>query len=223
MNSNQQLIDRIKEQGLLPLFYHADPLVCVEVVKALYAAGIRIVEFTNRGAQALSNLKQLHELRRQELPGLIIGAGTITSADQATRFLEAGADFLVSPVFDSDVCDVAYLQKVLWIPGCMTPTEIHVAAQAGIQLIKLFPGSVLGPGFVQAIRELFPGIQFMPTGGVEATVSNLQAWFKAGVVAVGMGSQLITKEALAAGDYGSISNHTANALQLITSIRQVKK
>lgn len=223
MESNQQLIRQISEQGLLPLFYHADAQVCTDVVRALYAAGIRVVEFTNRGAQALENLKQLHQLRLQELPDLIIGAGTITTADQANRFLDAGADFLVSPVFDNDVCDVAYLRKVLWIPGCMTPTEIHVATQSGIQLIKLFPGSVLGPGFVQAIRELFPHTQFMPTGGVEATVENLGAWFKAGVVAVGMGSQLITKEALAAGEFARVSSKTAEAIQLIQAIRQSKK
>lgn len=223
MESNQQLIGQMSEQGLLPLFYHADAQVCTAVVKALYGAGIRVVEFTNRGAQALENLKQLHQLRLRELPDLIIGAGTITTADQANRFLDAGADFLVSPVFDNDVCDVAYLRKVLWVPGCMTPTEIHVAAQAGIQLIKLFPGSVLGPGFVQAIRELFPQIKFMPTGGVESTAENLGAWFKAGVVAVGMGSQLITKEALAAGDYARVSSKTAGALEIIHAIRQSAK
>lgn len=223
MESNQQLIRQISEQGLLPLFYHADADVCANVVRALYAAGIRVVEFTNRGSQALGNLKRLHQLRLEELPDLIIGAGTITTADQANRFLDAGADFLVSPVFDNDVCDAAYLRKVLWIPGCMTPTEIHVATQAGIQLIKLFPGSVLGPGFVQAIRELFPQTQFMPTGGVEATVENLSAWFKAGVTAVGMGSQLITKEALAAGDFTRVSSKTAEAIQLIQAIRQSKK
>lgn len=220
MESNQQLIRQISEQGLLPLFYHADADVCTDVVRALYVAGIRVVEFTNRGSQALGNLKRLHQLRLEELPDLIIGAGTITTADQANRFLDAGADFLVSPVFDNDVCDVAYLRKVLWIPGCMTPTEIHVATQAGIQLIKLFPGSVLGPGFVSAIKELFPGMSFMPTGGVELNRENLKSWFDAGVCAVGLGSKLISKQLLDDKGFDTIERKTKEALEILRSLHK---
>jgi 2-dehydro-3-deoxyphosphogluconate aldolase/(4S)-4-hydroxy-2-oxoglutarate aldolase len=220
MESNQQLIRQISEQGLLPLFYHADSAVCTDVVRALYGAGIRVVEFTNRGAQALENLKQLHQLRLQELPDLIIGAGTITTADQANRFLDAGADFLVSPVFDNDVCDVAYLRKVLWIPGCMTPTEIHVAESAGCRFVKLFPGNVLGFGFVSAIKELFPGMSFMPTGGVEVSRDNLKSWFDAGVCAVGLGSKLISKQLLDDKGFDAIERKTKEALEILRSLHK---
>lgn len=220
MESNQQLIRQISEQGLLPLFYHADSGVCTDVVRALYGAGIRIVEFTNRGAQALENLKQLHQLRLQELPDLVIGAGTITTADQANRFLDAGADFLVSPVFDNDVCDVAYLRKVLWIPGCMTPTEIHVAESAGCRFVKLFPGNVLGFGFVSAIKELFPGMSFMPTGGVEVSRDNLKSWFDAGVCAVGLGSKLISKQLLDDKGFDTIERKTKEALEILRSLHK---
>lgn len=220
MESNQQLIRQISEQGLLPLFYHADAQVCTDVVRALYAAGIRVVEFTNRGPQALENLKQLHQLRLQELPDLIIGAGTITTADQANRFLDAGADFLVSPVFDNDVCDVAYLRKVLWIPGCMTPTEIHVAESAGCRFVKLFPGNVLGFGFVSAIKELFPGMSFMPTGGVEVSRDNLKSWFDAGVCAVGLGSKLISKQLLDDKGFDTIERKTKEALEILRSLHK---
>jgi len=220
MESNQQLIRQISEQGLLPLFYHADSAVCTDVVRALYGAGIRVVEFTNRGAQALENLKQLHQLRLQELPDLIIGAGTITTADQANRFLDAGADFLVSPVFDNDVCDVAYLRKVLWIPGCMTPTEIHVAESAGCRFVKLFPGNVLGFGFVSAIKELFPGMSFMPTGGVEVSRDNLKSWFDAGVCAVGLGSKLISKQLLDDKGFDTIERKTKEALEILRSLHK---
>lgn len=220
MESNQQLIRQISEQGLLPLFYHADSAVCTDVVRALYGAGIRVVEFTNRGAHALENLKQLHQLRLQELPDLIIGAGTITTADQANRFLDAGADFLVSPVFDNDVCDVAYLRKVLWIPGCMTPTEIHVAESAGCRFVKLFPGNVLGFGFVSAIKELFPGMSFMPTGGVEVSRDNLKSWFDAGVCAVGLGSKLISKQLLDDKGFDAIERKTKEALEILRSLHK---
>lgn len=220
MESNQQLIRQISEQGLLPLFYHADAQVCTDVVRALYAAGIRVVEFTNRGPQALENLKQLHQLRLQDLPELIIGVGTITTADQANRFLDAGADFLVSPVFDNDVCDVAYLRKVLWIPGCMTPTEIHVAESAGYRFVKLFPGNVLGFGFVSAIKELFPGMSFMPTGGVEVSRDNLKSWFDAGVCAVGLGSKLISKQLLDDKGFDTIERKTKEALEILRSLHK---
>jgi 2-dehydro-3-deoxyphosphogluconate aldolase/(4S)-4-hydroxy-2-oxoglutarate aldolase len=134
--------------------------------------------------------------------------------------MEGGADFLVSPVFDTSVCDAAYMQKILWIPGCMTPTEIHNAEGAGCRLVKLFPGNVLGPGFVSAIRELFPALELMPTGGVELDKNNLRAWFDAGVVAVGMGSKLISRELLAAKDYKTIEKNTKEALHLIVSVRK---
>jgi 2-dehydro-3-deoxyphosphogluconate aldolase/(4S)-4-hydroxy-2-oxoglutarate aldolase len=211
---------KIKEQGLLPLFYHADKQVCIDVTRALYRAGIRLLEFTNRGEAAMENFRALVELRNKEMKDLLLAVGTIRTAEQATNYMEGGADFLVSPVFDTSVCDAAYMQKILWIPGCMTPTEIHNAEGAGCRLVKLFPGNVLGPGFVSAIRELFPALELMPTGGVELDKNNLRAWFDAGVVAVGMGSKLISRELLAAKDYKTIEKNTKEALHLIVSVRK---
>ncbi len=212
-------IDRIRQQGMLPLFYHDDPSVCVSIVRALYEAGVRIIEFTNRGEFALQNFRLLVSTREKEWKDLLLAAGTIRTADNATRFIEAGADFLISPVFDADVCDVAYLHKVLWIPGCMTPTEIHMAENAGCKLVKLFPGNILGPSFVSGIRELFPNMQFMPTGGVEAKKENLEAWFDAGVCAVGMGSKLFDKEMIKHKDYAGISRIARQAMELVNQVR----
>jgi 2-dehydro-3-deoxyphosphogluconate aldolase / (4S)-4-hydroxy-2-oxoglutarate aldolase len=220
MDSYEIIIAQLKKQGLLPLFYHADASVCINVTKALYAAGIRSIEFTNRGEAALANFKSLVAARNSEMPDLLLAIGTIRTAEQANRFIDAGADFLISPVFDADVCDAAYINKKLWIPGCMTPTEIHVAEQAGCRLVKLFPGNVLGPSFVSGIKELFPNIDFMPTGGVEPTAENISAWFKAGVCAVGMGSKLISKKLLDEKGYTVLENTTRELLQIVAQIKK---
>lgn len=218
MGRNETIIQQLKQQKLLPLFYHADTPVCIEVVKALYAAGIRSVEFTNRGDAAMNNFKALVTERNSSMKDLLLGIGTIRTTVQANQFTEAGADFLISPVFDSNVCDTAYLNKVLWIPGCMTPTEIHAAEHAGCKFIKLFPGNILGPAFVSAIKELFPEVDFMPTGGVEVNKENLEAWFTAGVCAVGMGSRLISKKLMEEKDYSTIEKNTKETLALINAI-----
>lgn len=220
MITEQTALQTIKEQGLLPLFYHDEIEVCLAVTTALYKAGVRAIEFTNRGKNALENFKQLIAAREKQMPGLLLAVGTIKTGDEANKFINAGADFLVSPVFDKDVCDAAYLNKVLWIPGCMTPTEIHTAQQAGCKLVKLFPGNLLGPSFVEAIQPLFTGIDYMVTGGVDTTAENINAWFNAGVTAVGMGSKLISKKILETKAYDQLSNETAKVLQLILSAKK---
>ena len=219
MDNQDNIIEEIKQQGVLPLFYHADKEVCIEVVKALYEAGIRVIEFTNRGDQALDNFKAIAALKKESLTGLVLAVGTIRNAEQARKFMDAGADFLISPVFDADVADLAYINKVLWIPGCMTPTEIHEAEKAGCKIVKLFPGNVLGPGFVSGIKELFPDMVFMPTGGVDVEKENMNAWFNSGVSAVGLGSKLISKAILETKDYGAITEQTRKALDIVKQYR----
>jgi 2-dehydro-3-deoxyphosphogluconate aldolase/(4S)-4-hydroxy-2-oxoglutarate aldolase len=218
MEREQQLIQHITNGGLMPLFYHDEVAVCEAVVKALYAGGIRTIEFTNRGPQALVNFKSIVALK-QSMPDLMLGIGTIKTADDALLFIEAGADFLVSPIFDHGVADVAYMHKILWIPGCMTPTEIHVAQQAGCKLVKLFPGNVLGPGYIDAIKPLFSGIQYLVTGGVDATEENIGAWFKSGAAGVGLGSKLITKNILDSKNFGQL---TVEAEKLIDIMKKLK-
>lgn len=218
MEREAALINQIKNEGMLPLFYHDDVTVCENVLQALYNGGVRCVEFTNRGVHALPNFKHLVSLKTT-MPGLILGIGTIKTPQDATSFIEAGADFLISPCFDASVADVAYMHKVLWIPGCMTPTEIHVAQKSGATLVKLFPGNVLGPGFVEAIKTLFTGVDFLVTGGVEPTEQNIGAWFNAGVSGVGLGSKLITKDVLANKNYTQLETQTTQLVQLIKKVQ----
>lgn len=213
------IIKRIAEQGVLPLYFHPDAAVSVDVLKALYAAGIRAVEYTNRGEAALNNFKLLKETRDKELPELLLGIGTIKRKKEAKAFIKAGADFIIAPGIIEEVAETVHKEEMVWIPGCMTTTEIIRAEDAGAKLIKLFPGNLLGPAFVSAIKELFPDLLFMPTGGVEVSKENLTGWFKAGVAAVGMGSKLITKEILEKKDYEQLINKTKEAIALVQEVR----
>jgi 2-dehydro-3-deoxyphosphogluconate aldolase/(4S)-4-hydroxy-2-oxoglutarate aldolase len=178
------------------------------------------VEYTNRGEAALDNFEAMKELRDNELPELLLGIGTIKKKKEAKAFIKAGADYIISPGLIEEVAEVTEKEEVLWIPGCMTPTEIITAESLGARLIKLFPGNLLGPGFVSAIKELFPNLLFMPTGGVEVNKENLEAWFRSGVVAVGMGSKLITKEILEKKDYETLTAKTKEALVLVQDAKR---
>lgn len=216
--TEEQMKAYVKKVKLLPLFYHDDITICKEIIKALYTAGIRCIEFTNRGSLALENFKLLLAHRNEHYADLVLAIGTIQNQKEAQAFIEAGADFLISPIFDQSIADAAYLHKKLWIPGCMTPTEIHMAETAGCDLIKLFPGNILGPGFISAIKPLFPSVSFIVTGGVDPSQENLTAWFKAGVVGVGMGSKLMSQEVLATKNYTALETATSKALAIINSI-----
>jgi len=217
MKTENQMIEFVKSLGVLPLFYHQDAHVCVGVVKALYQAGVRCVEFTNRGAEALENFKILLEKRKEHYPDLILAIGTIQKQKEAQAYIDAGADFLISPFFDQSVADTAYLHKKLWIPGCMTPTEIHLAEAAGCNLVKLFPGNLLGPGFVSTIKPLFPKMHFIVTGGVDTSKENIDDWFKAGVIGVGIGSKLISTELMNAKNYEQLEKETTLLLKHIST------
>jgi 2-dehydro-3-deoxyphosphogluconate aldolase/(4S)-4-hydroxy-2-oxoglutarate aldolase len=218
MSKKDELLQLIPQQGILPLFFHKDPEVSIQVLKALYDAGIRAVEYTNRGEAALANFKLMKQLCESEMKDLYLGIGTMKNAEMAKTFIDAGADYLICPGWVPEVAEVADQHDMLWVPGCMTPSEIIAAENKGARMIKLFPGNVLGPGFMSAIKELFPQLLFMPTGGVELDRDNIAGWFKAGVCAVGMGSKLITKQLLEAKQYDQITVATREVMAIIKSI-----
>lgn len=219
MDKKSEILKLIPEQGILPLFFHKDEEVSVEVMKALYNGGIRALEYTNRGEAALVNFRKMKAVRDKELPGMMLGIGTIKTGQQARDFIEAGADYLISPGFVKEAADEAGKAGLLYVPGCMTPTEIITAENNGCKFIKLFPGNLLGPEFMSTIKELFPNLLFMPTGGVDMNRENIEGWFKAGVKAVGMGSKLVSKQLLEAKDYSKIVSMTKEVLQIIQTIK----
>ncbi len=219
MDKKKKLTDLVIDQGILPLYFHNDAGVSAEILRALYRAGIRVVEYTNRGDNAIDNFLQLRRVADKELPGLLLGAGTIRNKIEATEFINEGANFLVCPGVIESVAALAHANGLLWVPGCMTATEIIMADDLGAQLIKLFPGSLLGPSYVSAMREIFPGLLFMPTGGVETTEENLSSWFSSGAAAVGLGSKLISKNLLETKDYEGIESLTRQTLQMVRAIR----
>lgn len=212
------IAETIKYKKILPLFYNDNEEVCKEIVLLFYQAGIRCIEFTHRGKNALTNFKNLLKYRDEFMPDLYLGIGTIQNEHDANSYIEIGTDFLISPFFDQHIADIAFHHKKLWIPGCMTPSEIHHAQKMDFNLIKLFPGNVLGPNYVSAIKPIFPTIDFIVTGGVDITEQNLKDWFNAGVVCVGLGSKLITEKDLKNNDYAQIKSITIDVLKIISSL-----
>ncbi len=219
MNKSQFVSDVIIQQGILPLYFNQDEEVSIEILKSVYASGIKAVEYTNRGEAALKNFKKLIEIRNNEMPGLLLGIGTVKNLEQSLDFINIGADFLVSPGFVKEIADYAVKNDIFYAPGCMTPSEIIAAENAGIRFIKLFPGNILGVEFMSTIKDVFPKLKFMPTGGVDTTKESIQSWFNAGVSAVGMGSKLISKKAMELKDYDAIKTDTKTVLELIQAIK----
>ncbi|MCB0443377.1 MAG: bifunctional 4-hydroxy-2-oxoglutarate aldolase/2-dehydro-3-deoxy-phosphogluconate aldolase [Flavobacterium sp.] len=219
MSNSQKVSDAIVKQGILPLYFNADENVTIEVLRAIYRAGIKAVEYTNRGEAALKNFAKMVEVRNAEMPDLLLGIGTIKNLEQAKAFEKVEADFYISPGFVPEVANYLIAKDLFYSPGCMTPTEIIAAENAGVKFIKLFPGNMLGPDFLSGIKDIFPKLLFMPTGGVDTTKENISGWFKAGVSAVGMGSKLISKQLMADKDYTTIELKKKKVLEIIQSIK----
>ena len=222
MSRTQQITDAVIAQGILPLYFNSSEEVSLDVLRSIYRAGIKAVEYTNRGDAALANFKKMVALRNAEMPGMLLGVGTIKNMQHAKDYMAAGADFLVSPGYVPEVAAHCVANDIFYAPGCMTPSEIIAAENAGIKFIKLFPGNLLGPEFLSGIKDIFPKLLFMPTGGVDTTRENIEAWYKAGVCAVGMGSKLISKKLMEAKDYATIESETKKVLELIQSIKPAK-
>ena len=209
----------MKESGMVPLFYHENINVAKAVLKACYDGGARLMEFTSRGDFAFEIFNQLIKYAIEELPGMILGVGSVTDAAAASQYMLAGANFVVTPVFREDIAIVCNRRKLLWSPGCGSLTEIARAEELGCELVKLFPGSTYGPGFVKAILGPQPWTSIMPTGGVSTEVENLKGWFDAGVTCVGMGSKLISKKILANESYSKLTQDVKKTLEIIRELK----
>jgi len=215
MKIKKAVLNSILTQGMMPLFFYEDAEVSLQIIRTLYKAGIRVMEYTNRAKQAYDNYKVIRKVVDREMADLYFGIGTIKNVSEAEAFIDLGADFIVAPTINPEVAKVAHKHKLLWIPGCMTPTEIYAAQKSGAELVKIFPANVLGPSFISSVKEIFPGLLFMPTGGVEMKPENINAWFHAGVSAVGIGSKLISKDILNNRLYDQLYTDTVNAIELV--------
>ncbi len=211
----------MKQIGLVPVFYHPQVEIARQVVQACVAGGAKAVEFTNRGDRAINVFTALQEFCAEKLPEAMLGVGSVVDAPTAAMYIAAGADFVVGPVLDADTARLCNCHKVAYMPGCGSATEIHEAHKLGVEICKVFPGEqVGGPEFVKAVRGPCPWTEIMPTGGVSPAEDNLRAWFTAGIACAGIGSNLITKELLKAGDFAGITAKVKETVDRIASIRK---
>jgi 2-dehydro-3-deoxyphosphogluconate aldolase/(4S)-4-hydroxy-2-oxoglutarate aldolase len=220
--SRVEVILKIREGGIVPIFYHRDPEVCRNVIKACFEGGIKVFEFTNRGDFAYELFSELNKWAEKEIPSLVMGAGSIVDAGTTSIYIQLGANFIVSPVLNPDMARVCNRRKILWSPGCGSLTEINYAEELGAEIVKIFPGSSIGgPDFVKAVKGPCPWTSIMPTGGVEPTVENLREWFEAGVACVGIGSNLITKELIQKKDWKGLTKRVAGAVKIAKIFQKV--
>jgi 2-dehydro-3-deoxyphosphogluconate aldolase/(4S)-4-hydroxy-2-oxoglutarate aldolase len=208
------MLEQLKITPLVPVFFHPDGMHAQQVLQACYAGGVRFFEFTNRGKEAPEVFINLKKFAEKNCPGLSLGIGTIYTADAAELFLKAGADFIVQPVTTGEVGVVCRMYEKPWIPGAMTPNEIWSAWQMGATAVKIFPGNLVGPDYIRALRGPMPHIPLMVTGGVEPTVGSVRQWLDAGVQVVGIGSQLFKD---ASSDFKALEARIAGILNNLLS------
>ncbi len=213
--TRRHITDALEQAGIVAVIRLKDPARLQDVVDAISAGGIRAMEVTMSVPGAV---ELIAGLAPRMPPGFLLGAGTVTDADTARRVIDAGAQFIVSPVFRRAVIAACHAGNIPALPGCFSPTEILDAWEAGADIVKVFPASVLGTAFFRDLRGPLPHVKVMPTGGV--TLDNAGEWLKAGAVAVGVGSALLESKAVAAGDFATLR---ANAERIVASVRAARE
>lgn len=215
-----QVAQKMKETGLVPLFFYDDIGISKKIIKACYDGGARLMEFTSRGDFAHEVFGELTKYAIKELPEMIMGVGSVTDTAAASLYMQLGANFVVTPVLREDIAIICNRRKVLWLSGCGSLTEITKAEELGCEIVKLFPGGIYGPNFVKAVKGPQPWTSIMPTGGVSPTKENLESWFNAGVICVGMGSKLITKNENGKYNFNKIEKTVRQSIQIIKKIKK---
>ena len=215
-----EVANTVLDLGLVPLFYNGDVGTAIEIASAAARGGARVIEFTNRGEMAYPVFTELVKHFAKADPSIILGVGSIMDAPTAALYMAVGANFIVGPSHNPEISRLCNRRKIAYLPGCATETEIATAEEAGAEICKIFPGeSAGGPGFVSAVLAPCPWHRLLPTGGVDATEASIAEWFKAGVAAVGMGSKLVTAQAVKARDFDSITTKVAQCLGWIQKAR----
>jgi len=218
-HSRLHTLTTMKSLGLVPLFYTPEVEIAQQIMQACYRGGALVLEFTNRGDRAIEVFKELAAYRDREIPEMVLGVGSVCNAATAGLYLAVGADFIVAPLLDGDTARTCNSQKIPYLPGCGSVTEIHQAHLLGVEVCKIFPaGQVGGPAFIKSVKAPCPWAELMPSGGVAPTRENLSAWFEAGVTCVGMGSKLISKDLIQARHYEDLSERIRQTLALIREL-----
>lgn len=222
--SRIEVYNAIINTGIVPVFYNPDVETSKQVVKACYDGGVRVFEFTNRGDFAQEVFAELSKWSKEACPEMILGIGSIVDAPTAAMYIQLGANFVVGPLLNPDVAKVCNRRQIAYSPGCATPSEVGLAQELGVEIVKIFPGGdVGGPSFVKNIKGPMPWSRIMVTGGVEPTEESLTKWFGAGVDAVGIGSNLFPKEALNNKEWNKITELCADSISFVKQLKNRNK
>jgi 2-dehydro-3-deoxyphosphogluconate aldolase/(4S)-4-hydroxy-2-oxoglutarate aldolase len=220
VNQRIDIINKIREIRLVPIFYHPDPDVAIQVMQAVFDGGLDLLEYTNRGKGALKVFEKLYDLKLKNYPSAAVGAGSVIDAPTAVQYIQAGADFIVSPLLNHEVIKVCNRRNILHVPGCATVTEINQAEEWGAELVKLFPAVQLGgPSFIKAIKGPCPWVSIMVTGGVEVKYENLRAWHDAGVDVFGVGSDLISRDLIEKRNFKGLTEKVRELLGIVAKLK----
>ena len=196
------VVRRIERDRAVAVVRTDAPDDLVRIAEALAEGGVVCFEVTMTVPNAIDGIRTVTEALGDTV---LVGAGSVTDAETARRAVEAGARYVVSPVFKPEVVEAAHALDAAAMPGCFTPTEILAAHEAGADVAKVFPAGALGPGFIKGVLAPMPYLKLMPTGGV--SLDNATTWLRSGAVAVGAGSALVEPEAVAAGDWARLTDN----------------
>ncbi len=218
-----EVVAKVIEVGLVPIFYHGDVEVAKKVCTAVVEAGSKLLEFTNRGPRAFMVFAELTKWRDSEKPDLILGAGTIIDSATAALYINLGADFIVGPSFNPEVAKLCNRRHVAYVPGCSTPTEIAYAEELGADILKIFPAEILTPKFIRNLLGPCPWLKLMPSGGLEPRKEMIEEWISAGAVALNMGTSLLRPDLIKAGDYETLKRLVEECLKYIREAKAKKQ
>jgi 2-dehydro-3-deoxyphosphogluconate aldolase / (4S)-4-hydroxy-2-oxoglutarate aldolase len=215
----KDVINCMKTIGFIPVFYHADANMILQVIKIAYGCGARVFEFLhqrdNRGLRIFTWLAE----QAKDMPGLMLGAGTVLDAVMTERYIEAGAKFIVSPFLRKDMADVCQKADMLWMPGCSTQDDIVQAQTLGASVVMILPGNILGPEFLRKAVNEFSGLNFVPSGGIDISESSLRTWINAGALSVRLGDSLFERDALMIKDWSRIENNIHGVIHTIQKVK----
>ena len=216
-DQNESVRQALRRSLMVPVFYHESYEISEAVMSICFEEGIEMFEYTNRGAKAAENFERLQSKCLQNYPGRYIGIGTIKTVAEANQFVKLHPAFVVSPLVNTEVGSICAENNIPWMPGCLTPTEIQQASTHGASVVKIFPASAIAPSYIKAIKAVFPEVFIMPTGGIKADRAVLKEWFDAGVLCVGMGSELLDKELVQNKKWDELREKIKNARELVIS------